>query len=260
MFGEFTCYLFSLNSQFINNVQPVITNDNRYLFPNYLDIINLNIKNLDSKKDLLLSNSDLNTLNYHFRNKNVLIPTHWYHNVSNFSDINIRLVTSNINIIKLSYCLFWIKSHKKTLLWDEREKEICELIKNNHKNSNLLKALLNQSEYHNWKFVAIRDNLLKNNELNLNFYIEKKFLTYLISAISNKKYNNWTYYDIGKLLHGDMSNINDIELLLGIKINKHLIEEYREKNLITIKKYLNLTLEDFKKPTWIEILKEFVNS
>jgi hypothetical protein len=264
LFGEFSSYLFSKhNSNFVNDVETIITNDNRYLFPNYLEIINLDIKNLWSSEPLIISKFQIEKLNQFYGEKNLCVPTHWYNNDSNLCNLpgkKIRFFSSNLNILKLSYCLFWIKSHKNSNIWESRRREIEILIENNHIHSNILKELLiSNAPGQNWKFLSVKENILKDGKLDLNFYIKQKFIKLLQSTIT-KNSSSWIYYDIGELIHGNQSNIFNIESLLNIKIDNLLIEEYREKNLDIIKKYLNLNFKDLQSSNWIDVLSEFIKS
>jgi hypothetical protein len=263
MFGEFfSSLLESSDSRFFSN-RPISVNDNnRYIYPNYLLPINLDIKNHERSFDTWpITKDHLKTLETVYGDKWICLPTHWIHQHPNYTmlpGIGIRLYCDSIVDNNLSYCMWWLKSHiYANKLWPSRRKEIENMIDNDHRYKDQLNKLLDSNNFHNWIFLSYKRNILNDQNLDLRFYIKSTYYQLLDSKMYHPPFENWIPIDIGKLVNtGDTGNIEN-KLGLQHSLDKQKIESYKEKNLLLLKEKLNLTYNDLSNEKWLDVLSDY---
>lgn len=269
MFGEFfTDLLQSSDPKFYSCNNNFIDNRNKYSVPNYLDPINLAIKNMPFRKEWSITENDIKILNEVYGDRWICLHTHWLNklektNIPNC--IGIRLYCDFIPDINLSYCMWWLKSALyANNLWSEKRKEIEEAIKFGHKFKKEVEELLIPGNFHNWKFIAYNSNvLLKNDKLDLRHFIRYKHAMISEWPIPpSSKLSGWIPLNIGQLIHRydkyDKKIERELSLENPLDINK--INSYREKNLILLKNTLGLDYEDLFSIRWLDILIDYCQS
>lgn len=257
MFGEFMAsQIVFANDRYISSNTTISTKENRYLYPNYLSAIDFDCKTFPNHKAWPITQHNLEVLKNIYQDKLVVLPTHWDNPDLSLTKLpckGVKFICNDINILKLAYILFWIKSHSKAdNIWSQRQQEIEELINLNHPNSTEFQNMLN-FEFHNWKFLAYKNNFLKDGKLDLRFYMERHWDAYF-KANLKRPVSSRIYFDIGQALHGDMSNVPMLENYLDVSLNRLRLQAYRCRNLDILKNYLGLTLNDLSSKDWIDVL------
>ena len=263
MFGEFfSSLLESSDSRFFSNRSISVNDNNRYIYPNYLLPIDLDIKNHERSFDTWpITEDNLKTLETVYGDKWICLPTHWIHRHPNHTmlpGIGIRLYCGSIVDNNLSYCMWWLKSHiYANKLWPSRRKEIENMIDNDHRYKDQLKELLDSNNFHNWIFLSYKRNILNDQNLDLRFYIKSTYYQLLDSKMYHPPFENWIPVDIGRLVN--TGDTGDIENKLGLQhsLDKQKIESYKEKNLLLLKEKLNLTYNDLSNENWLDVLSDY---
>ena len=253
MSGDFLSFLVHQNPDYypvseliLNNVK--ITEHNMWRFPNLLFPIGLEAKVYPSSRpSWSVTQDDLNTLNSFYGDKNILLPSHWYNPINNYTtrklfDRGIRLYAKDKKILKICCAMWWIKSHTIAHeIWPHRQEEIEEMMNSNHLNKHLLPQVL--ESYHNWKFIAVKYNLLKNGELNIDTYIRRHFNELYTPGNKIKHTTNYLNLDIDNLLYGDLSNIKVLENYLNVSIDTDAIRAYTDNNYKMLEKNLGIGID-----------------
>jgi hypothetical protein len=263
MFGEFISDMIqNSGNNFYNKLTSTNWLHNRVLYPNYLSPIGRDLKT-HVLPTFHLSDTELQILHGLYTDSNVCLSTHWYHSIdnTNLPCTGIRLYSNNINYINLAYCMSWIKSHATSTIWPDRRQEIENRINEDHQYSELFKSVLNSPNSKNWHYLAIEYKLLKDGKFDLDYFLKNRYTTYVpTSMLPQHTLPNWNYVDIGKLIHGDMSNIEDLESIIEGKLYKYLIRDYANRNLKLLKEKTGLTLESLSGSSWLNRLVDYCNS
>jgi hypothetical protein len=263
MFGEFTASLIEEGSdKFISNGTVKTTTENRFLYPNYLAPINFEGKTFPKHTPWPITDTQVDHLKSIYNDKWICIPTHWYSDDIGQCKLpcqGIVMYSTTPSIIKLSYSLFWIKSHVfANSAWPNRMQELQLMIDSNHQYAKELSELQVEGNYRNWKFLAYKFNFLKNGKLDLYHYISRHYHFYkkdiftLCSASPS-----WFKFDIGNAIHGDRTNLSLLEDYLNISINRQRVVEYSEKNLAVLKDKLGFSLDDLSSDIWLDTLYDY---
>jgi hypothetical protein len=266
MFGEFIATkIVESNTKFASNKETKTTPENRFLYPNYLFPINIDCKNLPAESKWLISEKDISILNSHYSDKTICLPTHWYSNnieQSNLPSHGIAMFSTNLSIIKLAYSLFWIKSHVfANNPWELRAKELQSMIDNNHPYAKDLRNLQTEGNYRNWKFLSYKYGFLKDGQTDLYHYMCSSFTFYKRNNLQLCTASaDWFRFDIGNAIHSNQKNISLLEEHLGIALNRQQISEYATKNLTIIKDKLGFTLDDLSSDGWLDTLYDYCKS
>lgn len=219
MFGEFFSFQMVKESSNFVSANPIVDENNRFWYPNFLSTINLDCKNFSSDKKWPIDRLKLDMLETKFKDKLVCLPTHWYNDLhmTNLPCNGIRIYAQTIEVIKVSYVMWWLKSHIfANKLWPEREIELNSLIDTNvGSRDGLLELKLN---FQNWKFLSYRNNYLVDNKPNLKFYLTRTYYRYIKNNFQFK--SEYELYTAEKIL---MNN-----------------EEYASKNNALIKDKLGI--------------------
>jgi hypothetical protein len=265
LFGEFLCSELSKSNIFANDRKIELTPENRYLYPNYLLPIKLDVKTWPSDKVWPITKDHLSTLNELYQNKKILIPTHWFQlkfTNCNLPGIGLRLHCQDIKWSRLSYCLYWIKSHARANSpWELRKQEIEQLISDNHRFTKEFKELLKPGNYMNWKYISYRYDVLNNGELDLKYYINKKWKLFESTNKTIKNFpfkNRWQYFDIGQAIYGDQLNLYDISKIVGVELDSRSLKQYAQTNLEILEDKLKITIDDLDHDSkWISALYQY---
>lgn len=263
MFGEFTASMIAKdNDNFVSSDGVGVTFENRFLYPNYLSPVNFDCKTFPWYTNWLITDSQIEELHSLYGDKHICLPTHWYSNQLSNARLpcyGITLYSTDTLLLRLAFSLFWIKSHVYANdLWKSRENELQSLIDAGHKYANELKELQLPNQYRNWKYLAYRFNILKNNDIDLYHYMTKSYTLYQRNnSLMKLASPDWFKVDIGNLLHGDRSNIQLFEDHLKITLNKSYIDEYTEKNLNVLYTTLGFTLDELSSPKWLDRLYDY---
>jgi len=267
MFGEFFTHLLSeSDSRFVNIHKTQITTENRFLYPNYLSPINLDVKNYPPNQSWNISQENNDILHNQYGDKWICIPTHWHDKTlenTGLPSIGIRLYCDNIIDFNLSYCLWWLKSHIfANTPWPLRVAEINNMIQNNHTYKLELENLLKDNNYSNWKFLSYKENILKNRNLDFEYYLKGKYFRLFNSRNLYQKLPGWITLDIGKLVNDSSTYDQQIESKLQLEnsLNIDKINLYKEQNLNLIKKCLNLNYEELNGHKWLDNLYQYCSS
>lgn len=179
MFGEFFASCLEKTSSVFYRTTVTKDENNRYFYPNYLDVISFEFKNYPSSKQWNITSENLKLLHEIYKEKNICLPTHWYNELpmTKLPCQGIRICAETEKILKLSYAMWWLKSHLfSNKLWHQRRLEIDEMISKNTKHTNNLLKL--RENYQNWKFLSYKFNTLTNNEPNLTKYFYVSYIQY----------------------------------------------------------------------------------
>ena len=255
MFGEFTADLIHRSgNSFCKNNESTKDDTNRFLFPNYLLPIGVDVKTFPSAESWPISDTQINTLTQLYKNQKFCIPTHWYNDnisLTNIPSIGLKLISNDPQDINLAYCLSWLKSHVNAqTLWPARQQEIINLIKAQHPQSKQLETLLTDKNYQNWKFICYKMNL----PADLSSYIATRYEWYKKWATGTGG-EQWNTFDIGQLVHGSGANCRQLESLLDLTIDKNIIEQYRNSNVDMLKSTLGIS--NLSGTDWLEHLKNY---
>ena len=236
--GDFLAFLLHQNEGFYKIDQNITDNNNRYWFPNLTEPFEYDFKLTKTP----FTNEESAKLTSYYKSS-IALPTHTYLPNNNIQDtIFIRLYTQDIHIIKISFILWWIKSHCTPVDPSlARKKEIFE-IKNNY----IREELINSFEM--WKYVAYKHNFLKNDKFDLYYYIEKKY-HHEIRYIRDIKYNNYNNLDINDLFYK-----NKLSSVCGVDIDQNRINNYVQNNY----KIIDRTNINLNKDGWLNDLKEYI--
>ena len=219
-----------------------ITKQNKWQFPNLLEPIGLEAKIYPNNRAWAVDEVSLNKLNEIYGDKNIILPGHWYNRIipqttNGLFDRGIRLYAGNKKALKISYALWWIKSHVvANEIWQHRLEEIEELKQSDHPNKHLLPEVL--KSYHNWKWISLRFNLLNNGNFDLRYYVEAHFTRTYSPFNTIKYYNNYSNFDIDKIFYSDCSHLDLIEQQLNVTINREQLKEYTLTNYNLIERCL----------------------
>ena len=260
MFGEFISDMIqNSGNNFYNKQASTKSLNNRVLYPNYLSPINRDMK-LHTDEDFTLADSELKILEDTYGNSNVCAPTHWFYSLknTNLPCEGIRLYSNNLKYINLAYCMAWLKSHIHSVSLEPRKKELENFVKSGHPHSELIATELNNGNFKNWKYLAIRYDMLKNGNIDMEYYIRQRAIQHIKTIVDQKqRLPEWNFIDAGKMIHGDMSNLTDLEVLIQGNLDKEYIALYAQKNIELLKNTTGLTINDLDGFEWIDALIDY---
>lgn len=223
------------------------TEQNMWRFPNLLGPIGLEAKIYPIDKAWAVNEASLNQLNEVYGDKNILLPAHWYSKIepattNGLFDQGIRLYASSMKILKFTYALWWIKSHViANEIWLHRWEEIDEYERSDRPNKHLLPKVM--ENYHNWKYMSLRYNLLNNGEFDLRYYVEAFFKKIYSSNNWIKFRENYLNYDVDKIFYSNWDHLDLIEQDLDVTIDRHQVKEYALINRYLIEDCLGFDID-----------------
>lgn len=227
-----------------------VTVHNMWRFPNLLAPIGLEAKIYPSSRNWNCDKDAISKLNEMYQGKNILLPSHWYKTIDNTTtnglfNSGIRLFASNRKTLKITYALWWLKSHViANDIWPHRREEIEEYQGTDYPNKHLLPKVL--ENYHNWKYNSMRYDILKNGEFDLRFYVENYFDKIYTNSNKITYINSYKFYDVDRIFFSKDDQLRLIEEHLDVKIDRTQMKEYTEKNYSLIEKSLGFSVNDPK--------------
>lgn len=253
MSGDFLSFLIHKDPKFYSIDKILVSKQNRWLFPNLLHPIKseslpIEAKNWHSSKPWPLNEELLDILHKKYGDKNILLPTHWYNEISpdmtnGLFDQGIRFYTDSLKTLKIVYAMFWIKSHAiANNAWPLRLQEIKEMIDSDHPRKDMLMELLDS--YHSWKFQAIRYNMLDNGRLDLLTYMKQHFhRIYKPVNINRIHQKNYTFIELDNLIYNDFSGLEILENYFDVNIDRNIVKEYTNNNLTMLNEQLKVSVD-----------------
>lgn len=227
---------------------PKITEQNMWRFPNLLGPIGLEAKIYPVNRNWEVTTESMSILDQIYGDKNIILPTHWYRdivpaNTNGLVDRGLRLYTDNLKTLKISYALWWIKSHViANEIWPHRLEEIEELKKSNHPNKHLLPQVIDN--YHNWKWMSMRYDILNNGEFDLRYYAQRYFYKIYMGVNKTSYKQGYSFYDIDKIFYSNEDHLDLLERDLEISIQRNYVRDYTQANLQKIEDCLKLKVSD----------------
>ena len=261
MFGEFISDMIQHSgTNFYNALESTkCSHNNRVLYPNYLSPVNRDMK-IHTDEDFTLADNELKILEDTYGNSNVCIPTHWFHSLknTNLPCEGIRLYSNSLKYLNLAYCMAWIKSHVNSGMKEHRRKELDIFVSSGHPYAELIAEELNKGNFKNWKYLAIKYNMLKDGNFDMDYYMRQRAIQHIRTSSSYwRKFSDWNFIDAGEMIHGNMSNIGDLEILIQGNLDKDYIASYAQKNIELLKNTTGLTIKDLDGFNWIDSLVEY---
>lgn len=223
------------------------TEQNMWRFPNLLAPIGLEAKIYPNNRDWTVNEESMAVLNDIYGDKNIILPAHWYRSITpqttnGLFDKGIRLYAGDKKTLKFTYALWWIKSHViANEIWPHRQEEIEELLQSDNPNKHLMPDVL--ENYHNWKYMSLRFDLLKDGQFDLRHYVEEFFNK--IYAPGNKILFQFKYssYDVDKIFYSNMDELDLLEKELDVKIDRQQVKEYASINRNLIEECLGFGID-----------------
>jgi hypothetical protein len=261
MFGEFISDMIqNSGTNFYNKLTSTkSSHNNRVLYPNYLSPIDKDMK-IHTDEDFTLADYELKILEDTYSNSNVCVPTHWFYSLknTNLPCEGIRLYSNNVKYINLAYCMAWIKSHVNSGMKEHRKKELDMFVQSGHKYAELIKSELSKGNFKNWKYLAIKYNMLKDGNLDMDYYFRQRAIQNIRTTVNQQhRLPEWNYIDAGEMIHGNMSNVRDLEILIQGNLDKDYIAAYAQKNIELLKNTTGLTIDDLNGFKWIDSLIDY---
>lgn len=256
MSGDFISFLIHQDPKFYSIQDDIIpqnirtTQHNMWRFPNLLFPIGLEAKIYPNNRAWSVNDESLKILHQLYGEKQILLPSHWYGAINQATtnglfDSGIRLLVKNRKILKICYALWWIKSHTiANEIWPHRQEEIDEMLKNNHPRKDLLLQILDS--YHNWKFMSIRFNLLKDGQFDIHTYIRRYFNEVYSMANHARITNNYLVVELDNLIYGNLENLGILENHFDVNIDRAAVNNYTNTNYQLIEKYLGFAVDSEK--------------
>jgi len=235
--GDFLAYNIHQDKKYfnINHLFYKKTETNRYLFPCLTSsVLGWEIK--DEFKNLI--EYDINKLNTYYK-KNIILPTHFYKNTKKHEKCRyVRLYTKNETILKLSFVLWWIKSHIISDL-----PVLSRLIEINNMSKGPIKTEI-VTRFQKWKYLSYKLNFMNNGSFDLYYYIKNIYNNFYIYHAQLHNMEGFHNIDIYETIY--TGNYKIIENIFNVEINEDLIKEYAYKNKELLKEInININSENF---------------
>lgn len=243
MSGDFLAWHIHLDEKFFPIKQIDVTDKNQFLFPNMLEVLGEEAKNFPAARKWPIDSANLEILRNLYDNKNICFPTHWFNRLNHcllpdFLTKAVRLYCRDKNTLKLCFFLWCIKSHAiANDPWDERVVELGQLIQLGDHRQEQLQALT--KSFHNWKFLALKYNILLDGKLDLLTYLRdyyNKFYAIWNSRPTPEEYLKLTVEDV--IYSG--TALEKLENYLDVKLSRSDIAEYAERNLNLVESELGI--------------------
>lgn len=246
MSGDFLAWQIHKDSKFFPIDHIDITTTNRFIFPNMLEVLGGDAKMHPTEKMWPVKPENIEILRNSYNNKNICFPTHWHNKLDycltpEFLTMGIRLYCQSRSILKLCYFMWWIKSHVDANdPWDNRILEIEKMIRSGGSNSVEANKLPNS--FHNWKFLALKNNLLRNGELCFTTYVKDYFEKVYSRYNTKSVYSGYTNFAVDNVIYTG-TELQSLADHVNVEINKDSVAEYAERNLNLIESELGLRFD-----------------
>lgn len=235
MSGDFIAYLVHQNPGYLQIDNPKNAN-NRYVFPSLtLEPLQFDAKihDLDARthQDQFLSSVDIDKILKYYNKQHLVIPTHRF--IATFDDrlTYVRLFTHNIPIARLSYAMFFLKSHCNL---EEPYPSRLEQIKSID-NEIVREQLL--TNYAKWKWLAWRYECCDIEKgFDTRYYVRNYFIRYyyIFGHLDSKFRQGYNYIDANELIY--KQNTNELCKLLDVDLDKVLLQDYANTNYSLLEK------------------------
>lgn len=151
-----------------------------------------------------LSDQEIDKLNNYYKKDTVLL-THKFNENLNNNITGIRLYTTCPHMIKLTYCMKWLKALYFSWGWYE---------------------------------YAVKYNFVKNSKLDLAGFFKWRWRLHLESNIT-VHYKHWHYVEAKELYSLDPTCIARLNSVINAEIDTNLVVPYHQKNIEFVEKTLN---------------------
>ena len=168
----------------------------------------------------------------------IVLPTHIYRHIKKHKKCKyVRLYTKNETTLKLSFVLWWIKSHIIS-----EEPYLSRLIEIKNIPESPIKTEL-VTKFQKWKYLSYKLNFMNNGSFDLYYYI-KNIYNYYIHHASLDNMKGFHNIDVYETIYN--GNYKTIENIFDVEINNNLIKEYAHKNNELLNEIdIDINLENF---------------
>lgn len=233
--GDFLAYNIHQDKKYFNiNDLCIKAESNRYLFPCLTTpVLGWEIK-VENKN---LTIEDIHKLNIYYK-IDIVLPTHIYRHIKKHKKCKyVRLYTKNETTLKLSFVLWWIKSHIIS-----EEPYLSRLIEIKNIPESPIKTEL-VTKFQKWKYLSYKLNFMNNGSFDLYYYI-KNIYNYYIHHASLDNMKGFHNIDVYETIYN--GNYKTIENIFDVEINNNLIKEYAHKNNELLNEIdIDINLENF---------------
>ena len=216
--GDFIATQIHKNDSYYNlTIDP--NNVNRYVYPCLTNnIFGWQFKVSNQK----ITKQRMDILNEVYDYKNLILPTHQFSPVYNDELNFVRLYSTNLDVIKMSFAMWLYKSHAAPdAPWPERYEEILNTPEPFR--SELI------TKFHKWKYLCYRYNLTVENKFDIDAYIKGYFEIYKKQcSLAFGQENGYKYFDISKIIYD--ANTTELEEYLSIDLDKNSFKNYADDN------------------------------
>ncbi len=251
--GDFLSYQISRDENFYT-VPLVNVDNNTWTIDNILSEFGVNFKNILFKEQCNLDKSVVDTIDNKFREKNLVVTTHW---VGPSSYINLpRMVPINLNFTgKINYLFYF-------LLWIKRYINPCppelldEAVQFASKNRNIpsqVENIISRSTVYSFERQSLMAGLANSYDI-----IDDFFIRYKSYNLDKTDYMN---LDIGELYQRPKLNVFKFAVSFNMKkkLDSSLIEEYFFKNTQIFENTFNKKFDTYNTDQeFLNDLKSFV--
>lgn len=243
MSGDFLAWCIHLDEKFFPIVNISITDKNQFLFPNMLEALGEEAKTFPSSRPWPIDANNLEILKNLYNNKNICFPTHWLNRLDycllpNFLTKAVRLYCRDKDTLKLCFFLWCVKSHAVSNdPWDDRVVELEQLIQLGDYRQAELQALT--QSYHNWKFLALRHEILLDGKLDLLTYLREFYNRFYTVWNTRRAPAEYLTLAVEDVIYTSVK-LKKLENYLNVRINKQDIATYAEQNLNLVESELGI--------------------
>ena len=190
--------------------------DNRFLFPNFPETFNSKMTN-DINNFMLVDDYEYLKKTY---KKNLCINTHMFADIQGPYESKIKVFASTERTQRISYAMWWHKSHTEIDLPDP---ERLEKIMNDSRVPEHLRT-----NYSKWKYLAWYK--LKDENCSLANYITEIYKFNSGAGSTMSTHPGFTNIDLDRCMYANSVEVDDINNIFDINIDTKAIETYRDKN------------------------------
>ena len=235
MSGDFIAYLIHQNSEYVDiddNIYDISypkNANNRYLFPCLTtDVLDWSIKLSGNR----LLDEDIDKLTSYYNNESLVLPTHRFRTIFNDKLTYIRLYTHDIYYSRLSYAMWFLKSHCMLQSPQPERIDVIKKIENQSRREELM------TKFTKWKWLAYRyECYCPEKGFDTRYYVKNYFIRYyyIHGHLDSNYRQGYNYIDANELIY--KQKIEKLCNLLDINLNKSLLQSYTDTNYAMLEKY-----------------------
>lgn len=214
--GDFIASLVHKDKKFYQIDDVERTHDNRHLFPNFTNTFHSKMTNNIDNFMLL---DDYKFLKEKY-NKNLCINTHMFDDIKGPYDKKVKIYASSITTTRISYAMWWHKSH---IINEQPDRERIHEIKTN---KNIPDILI--YNYSKWKYLSWKK--LGNVQITLEDYVKEMYKFSSGAGGTKSFHENFVNLDLDKCLYVDEPDTTLLDSTFDVKIDKNRLKKYRDKN------------------------------